>query len=310
MNNRIAKIIEKVFLASIRNAKLEPDYDSISVDKNQGIFIELDGTLDYDSIDKAFDSEKQNLKAIADDISKQLIEDNKEYMEQTFGMDVESIDSSKYKIIHDDKKNRLFLFLPASAVNTKKQQAEEEAIGKESERRDIDIIDKTIVALGKFVKSNNVSSRMSGSRENETASIIAKTATASDSFDEYTVDVKIERVSGKKNDIFETNLYLKIKYQNETIYDKFVRNMLKFSKFNLQMPETKGDMIVFQIPQDKDGRRDFFANAEKFLNEVTKKDNGSIAAFKKDLNSEKVQEKLSQQIADLYGEYDYGDQMR
>lgn len=227
MKDRIAKIAENVLLASIRNARLEPNYDNIQVDKNKGIFIELDGTLDYDSIDNTFKNEATNLKEIANDISNQLVKDNKDYMEQTFGMNVTSIDVSKYKIIHDDKKNQLFLFLPASAVNTEREEKENKAKQKEDDNRNMDIVNDVVKALENFIKNSKPKSEKSAGDTSIT--ILTKSNNGKKSYKGYDIEARIERVSGKRHDLIESNLYLKIIYDHQTVYDKYVKNSIKFN---------------------------------------------------------------------------------
>ena len=290
MKDRIAKIAENVFLASIRNASLEPNYDNIQVDKDKGIFIELDGTLDYDSIDNTFKNEANNLKKIADEISKQLVEDNKDYMKDTFGMNVESIDVSKYKIIHDDKKNQLFLFLPSSAVNTKKEEEENSAKQKEDDGRNIDIVNEVVKALNNFIKNSKPQSKTSTGETSIT--ILTKSNNGSSSYKDYDIEARIERVSGKRNDLIESNLYLKIKYDNQTVYDKYVKNSIKFNQFDLIADRQDDNGIVFT--QGNNGV-EFIKNAEKLIKEIEKKDEGSVKAFEKDLNSDKVKAKIQEE---------------
>lgn len=290
MKDRIAKIAENVFLASIRNASLEPNYDNIQVDKDKGIFIELDGTLDYDSIDNTFDNEKNNLKEIAKDISDQLVKDNKDYMKQTFEMDVDSIDVSKYKIIHDDKKNQLFLFLPASAVNTKKEEEENSAKQKEDDGRNIDIVNEIVKALNHFIKNSKPQSKTSAGDTSIT--IFTKSNKGSSFYEGYDIEARIERVSGKRNDLIESNLYLKIIYDNQTVYDKYVKNSIKFNQFDLIADRQDDNGIVFT--QGNNGV-EFIKNAEKLIKEIEKKDEGSVKAFEKDLNSDKVKAKIQEE---------------
>lgn len=293
MKDRIAKIAENVFLASIRNASLEPNYDNIQVDKNKGIFIELDGTLDYDSISNTFQHEEDNLKKIADEISKQLVNENKEYMKETFGMqdDIKSIDVNKYKIIHDDKKNQLFLFLPASAVNTEKEEQENKAKQNEDNNRNSDIVKYIIKALNDFIK--NLKPELETPDHQTSTTVLTKSKNGTIPYgDDYKIEARIERVSGKRNDLIESNLYLKIIYDNQTVYDKYVPSKIKFNQFGLIADRKDDKGIVFT--QGNNGE-DFIKNAEKLIEEIEKKDKEAVKAFEKDLNSDKVKERIKKQ---------------
>lgn len=305
MNKKISDITEKVFFASIRNARLEPNYDNIYSDPDKGIYIELDGAIDSDSIDVAFENEKKNLKNIADDISKQLIKDdnNKRIMQEQFGMNVDEIDSSKYKIIHDDKKNLLFLFLPVSAVNSQKQKEEENAKTKEDDERVWGIVADIRDKLKTFVDDNKIEIQIKEPKFFGKMSAIINEKTTGKTIklnkdENYAIDVKIERTTGKRLEQFETNLYLKIKYENKTIYDKYVRNILYFKEFNLLNPSKNGNKIELKSSSNKQ-KREFSYNIANFQEKIVEKDYNSIEAFYNDLNTPKVQEKIRKALESI-----------
>ena len=178
----------------------------------------------------------------------------------------------------------------AKAVFLKKEEEENSAKQKEDDGRNIDIVNEIVKALNHFIKNSKPQSKTSAGDTSIT--IFTKSNKGSSFYEGYDIEARIERVSGKRNDLIESNLYLKIIYDNQTVYDKYVKNSIKFNQFDLIADRQDDNGIVFT--QGNNGV-EFIKNAEKLIKEIEKKDEGSVKAFEKDLNSDKVKAKIQEE---------------
>lgn len=265
----INHISEKVFLASVRTAKFKVNYDNIKIN-SEGIFAELDGELDYKSIDDTFDDEKANMEEVADEFSRALL-DNKG---QVKGMNVDSIDRSKYRIIHNEHKNEIYLFLPADAFKTSEEKESNEKINKDNNRRIID-------NMKKWVKSYEITSSGMGinciSDESELFNLDKKSKTK--------YSFVIERIVQKNKDIIQSNLYLRIVRGSKSIYSKVVRNSFEVKKYGMQVESLhiKGDTTIVGFNNFKTDHDADASNLTKMMKDINDADSKAVEIFKKDL---------------------------
>lgn len=288
-NVRIAK--ELVRLAKSLVAKFSLNYDTL-VRNRQGVFIELDGNLDYDTISGSLDGEKENLKSLADELSQVLI-DNKGKLEQLKDMKVDSIDSGKYKIVHDEHKNKIYLFLPDEALHVEEKKSEVPRFYIDG-AGEVDRV-TNYVSNGMFNDQNYLAKKEE--RGNVLVNIagpvemyaVINTYSEEDDDDEYKCDANfsLARNITKRGDGLHTVLQLTVNYSdgdvNEQIYAKEISGNIDLAKYGVQIDDySSRNGIVFNVKEKSlfgNGERNrrmkeidkFFDELEKDLNELEKR---------------------------------------
>ena len=292
MNDEEIRIAGNIFASCMRNAKLTLNYDRLHMDGN-GLWIELDGHFDYKGIASSLIGEAKSLQKLADQFSKDLL-DNKDSVEQFRDIDVESIDKKQYKLVHDENKNRMYLFLPMEALKTTAKQDKDNATRNEDDGRTIAKIETISSALGKFVGRHKSEAKRI---DDNTWQILATDESASDTLDDYNITCQIDRVVGKRNDSIESNLRLIISYESQIIYDKVVKNQFKYGDFGLQPTNQDRNGSIFSATTGRKQDTDKMRNGiQKLTDSINKAEAMGVEAFKKDLITDKARNKFLEQL--------------
>lgn len=286
MNQRkFSRIAYRLFRARTRTAKFELNYDDVRKDE-KGIYVGLDGHLDFKSIEDSFLEEEDNIEKLADEFSKTLL-NNKNNVEQLKDIDVTNIDKKNYKILHDEHKNELYLFLPVDAYNSTAKEKRDKATEKEQSGRTKGIIGKILQAMREFMKRDPLEESIED--EDQTlVQLITVSKDAEDTIDGYDVGLKLERVVGKRNDQIESRLYMTLKYDGEMIYNKGFQKTYRYKDYDLVASNRDNDGSIFDIEDNGDDIEKLEENIENLLNDCEKGDEEIIKAFRKDLTTQKI----------------------
>lgn len=270
----IDRIAERVFLASIKMAKFRINYDHININE-EGIFIDLDGSLDYESIENVFDNEKVNVEALADEFSALLLK-NKD-IEQLKGMNIESIDKKEYRIVHDEHKNDIYMFLPMSAIKKNEEEQSENTFEKIN-------CDEIIENLNKEVKLYEIT--FNG---DAIVCVSGAESFALDSNHDIKMVYSINRIMEKRKDVIQSNIYLKIIDSGKIIYNKIVRNSFKINDYGLEFQDLnihQNNRIGIRFKKKGSNKHVPMVEIKKLSSTINNGDIQAVKIFEQDISKD------------------------
>ena len=278
MQSKLSKIISNVFVASIKNASFELDYNNCFLTQDGGIAIELSGKFDYDTLQNSFNNTYRNIRDLADEFSKELLQHkNDESIPEKLRnwlKGIESISTDKYYIRHDENKNQILLVLPYNAL--KKQESEED-----KENKDKDNINFIRTQIGCIFIAPNIESIFdrsisSEAYQNKTYIKISKNKSKSDSDvleskEKAGITIEVEYMIGN-HDVLICRCYLIIERNDEIIYNKYVDYKINLKEYGIFDINQTSTTITLIFNKNEKEINELFRKAEKEISNIFKKD--------------------------------------
>ena len=262
MKSKFNKITEKLFLAHVKKANLALNMEE--VEKNQhGIQVELDGHFDKAPITESLSEENKNLHNLAEEFANALWDYKKENPNDDLldELSKDDLNPNKYELVHDENKNKMYLFVPFTSLYESK--------GKQHEAIFEDTYNNIQNAFREFIKEDLALYRVN---PNTSISFFTKERGVTNNIEGYAVTFEIENVCSKNNDSLTTTVSLNIKKGQEVIFDNDARNTFEFSRYDIKKASTHDDQKITFTPYK--GIASFFhsvSQSEKAFKELEEK---------------------------------------
>ena len=262
MKNKFNKITEKLFLAHVKKANLTLNMEE--VEKNQhGVQVELDGHFDKAPITESLSKENTNLHNLAEEFANALWNYKKENPNDDLlnELSKDDLNPNKYELVHDENKNKMYLFVPFTSLYESK--------GKQHEAIFEDTYNNIQNAFREFIKEDLALYRVN---PNTSISFFTKERGVTNNIEGYAVTFEIENVCSKNNDSLTTTVSLNIKKGQEVIFDNDARNTFEFSRYDIKKASTHDDQKITFTPYK--GIASFFhsvSQSEKAFKELEEK---------------------------------------
>ena len=262
MKSKFNKITEKLFLAHVKKANLTLNMEE--VEKNQhGVQVELDGHFDKAPITESLSEENKNLHNLAEEFANALWDYKKENPNDDLldELSKDDLNPNKYELVHDENKNKMYLFVPFTSLYESK--------GKQHEAIFEDTYNNIQNAFREFIKEDLALYRVN---PNTSISFFTKERGVTNNIEGYAVTFEIENVCNKNNDSLTTTVSLNIKKGQEVIFDNDVRNTFEFSRYDIKKASTHDDQKITFTPYK--GIASFFhsvSQSEKAFKELEEK---------------------------------------
>lgn len=262
MKSKFNKITEKLFLAHVKKANLTLNMEE--VEKNQhGVQVELDGHFDKAPITESLSEENKNLHNLAEEFANALWDYKKENPNDDLldELSKDDLNPNKYELVHDENKNKMYLFVPFTSLYESK--------GKQHEAIFEDTYNNIQNAFREFIKEDLALYRVN---PNTSISFFTKERGVTNNIEGYAVTFEIENVCSKNNDSLTTTVSLNIKKGQEVIFDNDARNTFEFSRYDIKKASTHDDQKITFTPYK--GIASFFhsvSQSEKAFKELEEK---------------------------------------
>lgn len=262
MKSKFNKITEKLFLAHVKKANLTLNMEE--VEKNQhGVQVELDGHFDKAPITESLSEENKNLHNLAEEFANALWDYKKENPNDDLldELSKDDLNPNKYELVHDENKNKMYLFVPFTSLYESK--------GKQHEAIFEDTYNNIQNAFREFIKEDLALYRVN---PNTSISFFTKERGATNNIEGYAVTFEIENVCSKNNDSLTTTVSMNIKKGQEVIFDNDARNTFEFSRYDIKKASTHDDQKITFTPYK--GIASFFhsvSQSEKAFKELEDK---------------------------------------
>lgn len=262
MKSKFNKITEKLFLAHVKKANLALNMEE--VEKNQhGIQVELDGHFDKAPITESLSEENKNLHNLAEEFANALWDYKKENPNDDLlnELSKDDLNPNKYELVHDENKNKMYLFVPFTSLYESK--------GKQHEAIFEDTYNNIQNAFREFIKEDLALYRVN---PNTSISFFTKERGVTNNIEGYAVTFEIENVCSKNNDSLTTTVSMNIKKGQEVIFDNDARNTFEFSRYDIKKASTHDDQKITFTPYK--GIASFFhsvSQSEKAFKELEEK---------------------------------------
>ena len=262
MKSKFDKITEKIFLANMKKANLTLNMDE--VEKNQhGVQVELDGHFDKAPITESLSRENENLHNLADTFTNMLLDykNNNPNNNLLSELSRDDLNPNKYELVHDENKNKMYLFVPFTSMYESK--------GKQHEAIFEDTYDNIQKIFREFIKEDLALYRVN---PNTSISFFTKERGISQNIEGYTVTFQIENVCSKNNDSLTTTISLNVKKGQEVIFDNDKNSTFEFNKYGIKKAAAHDSMRITFTPYQ--GIKSFLHNvfqSEKAFKELEDK---------------------------------------
>ncbi len=303
-------------IANGRTAKLVLDYNNIK-NTEEGLYITLEGDIEYGGIEDALTSEIQNLNQAAHDFSRDLLS-AKDSIPELKRIDAKDIDISQYQIHYDSASSHFSLFIPWSALDSKARKQKEDmqngfkgnnefkSIIMQIKARFLQLINENKSEKIRTDESYGATQLLLNIGRMEETYDLKLTGDASSFGDFLTTDeiakgavglnvrCIIDRSFNKSNTIIYSIPTLVITCKGKTLYNKCVK--LRFyldayigdtiNEFNTM---ENGEVKMLQIQCDEDEKHSFEdnrKNLKKLDDSLRQKEKLAVDKFEEDLKKE------------------------